>query len=149
MAVLACLAHHLPLDTLPSESGLERECIIMDKETILLTGGAGFVGSHVARDLLRFYGSEYRIIVVDDLSGGFVENLPEGAEFVCADVSDQRIVRAIFKVKSIIEQTGFTVKGFTPAGLKGKKGNQEYFFLLVYGNKNAISDTIIDDEIKI
>lgn len=59
------------------------------------------------------------------------------------------IVRAIFKVKSIIEQTGFAVKGFTPAGLKGKKGNQEYFFLLVYGNKNAISDTIIDDEIAI
>lgn len=69
----------------------------MNKEAILLTGAAGFIGSHVARDLLRFYGREYWIIAVDDLSGGFVENLPEGVEFVCADVSDQRIVSSIFR----------------------------------------------------
>jgi len=69
----------------------------MSKRTILLTGAAGFIGSHVARDLLRFYAGEYRIIAVDDLSGGFVENLPEGVEFVCADVSDPQIVNAIFK----------------------------------------------------
>lgn len=67
------------------------------KQTILLTGAAGFIGSHVARDLLRFYGNEYRIIGIDDLSGGFTENLPEGIEFVCADISDQKIVKAIFK----------------------------------------------------
>jgi len=69
----------------------------MDKETILLTGAAGFIGSHVARNLLEFYRKDYRIIAVDDLSGGFVENLPRGVEFVCADVSDPHIVNAIFK----------------------------------------------------
>jgi len=69
----------------------------MSKGTILITGAAGFIGSHVTRDLLRFYGNGYRIIAVDNLSGGFIENLPEGAEFVCADVSDQQIVNAIFK----------------------------------------------------
>lgn len=69
----------------------------MSKGIILITGAAGFIGSHVTRDLLRFYGEGYRIIAVDNLSGGFIENLPEGAEFVCADVSDQQIVNAIFK----------------------------------------------------
>jgi len=68
--------------------------------------------------------------------GGVIKNRPA-------------IVRAILKVKSIIEQNGFAVIGFTPAGIKGKKGNQEYFFLLVYGNKNTISDTIIENEIEI
>jgi UDP-glucose 4-epimerase len=69
----------------------------MSKGIILITGAAGFIGSHVTRDLLRFYGEGYRIIAVDNLSGGFIENLPEGAEFVCADVSDQQIVNVIFK----------------------------------------------------
>jgi UDP-glucose 4-epimerase len=69
----------------------------VNKESILLTGAAGFIGSHVARDLLRFCEKEYRIIAVDDLSGGFVENLPSGVEFVRADVSDEQIVKAIFK----------------------------------------------------
>ncbi|MDI7275159.1 MAG: NAD-dependent epimerase/dehydratase family protein, partial [Anaerolineae bacterium] len=63
----------------------------------MLTGAAGFIGSHVARDLLRLYGSSHRVIAVDDLSGGYVQNLPKGVEFACADVSDQAIVRALFK----------------------------------------------------
>lgn len=45
----------------------------------VVTGGAGFIGSHVAERLVR-RGDD--VLVLDDLSGGFVENLPEGARFV-------------------------------------------------------------------
>lgn len=69
----------------------------MSRNTILLTGAAGFIGSHVARELLRFYGHKYRVIAVDDLSGGFKENLPDGVEFVCTDVSNLKLVKALFK----------------------------------------------------
>ncbi len=52
----------------------------MSDKTILVTGGAGFIGSNFARHLYRKY-PEYRILVVDALTyAGSVSNLPEGAQ---------------------------------------------------------------------
>src|SRR5690242_8026677 len=45
---------------------------------VLITGGAGFIGSHVA-DL--FIAKGYDVVIVDDLSSGKRENLPPGAKF--------------------------------------------------------------------
>ena len=42
----------------------------------LVTGGAGFIGSHVAKHV-RAMGAD--VVVLDDLSGGFRENVPEAA----------------------------------------------------------------------
>ena len=50
---------------------------------VLLTGGAGFVGSHVAEMLLE---RGHEVCIVDDLSSGKRENVPEGADFVEGDV---------------------------------------------------------------
>lgn len=50
---------------------------------ILLTGGAGFIGSHVAERLL---GRGHEVAVVDDLSSGKRENVPGGAAFYELDV---------------------------------------------------------------
>lgn len=50
---------------------------------VLLTGGAGFVGSHVAELLLE---RGHEVCVVDDLSSGKRENVPEGAAFFEADI---------------------------------------------------------------
>jgi UDP-glucose 4-epimerase len=52
-------------------------------ERVLVTGGAGFIGSHVAEHYLR---AGYAVTVLDDLSSGRRENVPAGAEFVEADV---------------------------------------------------------------
>jgi UDP-glucose 4-epimerase len=43
----------------------------------IVTGGAGFIGSHVAEELVA---EGHRVLVLDDLSGGFLENLPAAAE---------------------------------------------------------------------
>jgi 23S rRNA (cytidine1920-2'-O)/16S rRNA (cytidine1409-2'-O)-methyltransferase len=51
----------------------------------------------------------------------------------------------VLQLKKWIENMNFAVSGFTSAGLKGKKGNQEYFFLLEYGKKKSIDDTMISD----
>ncbi|WP_436738432.1 UDP-glucose 4-epimerase GalE [Streptomyces sp. BBFR102] len=51
----------------------------------LVTGGAGYVGSVVARHLLE---AGHQVVVLDDLSTGFREGLPEGAEFIEGRVQD-------------------------------------------------------------
>lgn len=53
--------------------------------TILITGGAGFVGSHLAATLLA---AGHKVVVVDNLSTGCKEFVPEGAEFIKVDVRD-------------------------------------------------------------
>jgi UDP-glucose 4-epimerase len=60
---------------------------------VLVTGGAGFIGSHVA-DALIARGHE--VHVLDDLSGGFRENVPAAAEFVQGNVADADAVERLF-----------------------------------------------------
>ncbi len=55
----------------------------MSARTICVTGGAGFIGSHVAEALLA---AGHRVLIVDDLSSGRKENLPAGAEFFHLDI---------------------------------------------------------------
>ena len=60
----------------------------------LVTGGAGFIGSHVAEHLL---GMGHRVVVLDDLSGGFAENVPAGAIFVQGSILDHELIERLFQ----------------------------------------------------
>jgi UDP-glucose 4-epimerase len=53
------------------------------KGTICITGGAGFIGSHLAD---AFLAEGRRVLIIDDLSGGRRENVPEGAELHVLDI---------------------------------------------------------------
>lgn len=55
------------------------------KRTILVTGGAGFIGAALTRKLI-LQGDE--VVVADNLSTGYLENVPKGATFVEMDISD-------------------------------------------------------------
>ncbi len=59
----------------------------------LVTGGAGFIGSHVAKHCLVL-GQE--VVVLDDLSGGFEDNVPAGADFRRGSVTDVDLIRELF-----------------------------------------------------
>lgn len=60
----------------------------------LVTGGAGFIGSHVAEHLIR---SGHEVVVLDDLSGGYVENVPKGALFVEGSILDEQLIEGLFR----------------------------------------------------
>jgi UDP-glucose 4-epimerase len=59
----------------------------------LVTGGAGFIGSHVAEELTK---SGHDVIVLDDLSGGFTDNIVPGARFVQGSINDVSLVNSLF-----------------------------------------------------
>lgn len=66
----------------------------MSKITSLVTGGAGFIGSHVVKHCLAM---GHEVVVLDDLSGGFEDHIPAGAIFVQGSVSDDQLVTSLFE----------------------------------------------------
>ncbi len=52
---------------------------------LLITGGAGFIGSHIAEKSLAM---GWQVGIVDDLSSGRRENVPAGATFFHVDIQD-------------------------------------------------------------
>jgi len=63
-------------------------------ETVLVTGAAGFIGSHVVDSLV---GTGRTVVAVDDLSGGFRDNVPSKAVFIEADAGDSARMEELFR----------------------------------------------------
>jgi len=61
---------------------------------ILVTGGAGFIGSHIVD---AYIAAGHRVVIADDLSTGLRENLNPSAQFVELDIRDDRSVEDLFK----------------------------------------------------
>ncbi len=77
--------------------------------TVLVTGGAGYIGSHMVLELLD---SGESVVVLDNLSTGFRWAVPTNATLVVGDVGDQDLVRSIVRkhgVKAIIHFAGSIV----------------------------------------
>jgi UDP-glucose 4-epimerase len=66
----------------------------MKKRTVLVTGGAGFIGSHVVDELISMGCS---VVVLDDLSGGFLSNVNPKAKFIKGSVTDKKLVERLFR----------------------------------------------------
>lgn len=60
----------------------------------LVTGGAGFIGAHVTNELVK---AGHRVIVLDDLSGGFEENVNTNAVFIKGSILDTALLAKLFE----------------------------------------------------
>jgi len=65
---------------------------------VLVTGGAGFIGSHIADALLA---AGHRVVVVDNLHTGHKENVPQGATFYEVDICDRAALAEVFAKEQI------------------------------------------------
>ena len=59
---------------------------------VLVTGGAGFIGSHVAQALV---GRGHKVTVLDDLSGGYLDSVPPEARFVQGTITDAPLIASL------------------------------------------------------
>ncbi|WP_299364853.1 UDP-glucose 4-epimerase GalE [uncultured Paracoccus sp.] len=77
--------------------------------TVLITGGAGYIGSHMA---WRFVDTGRRFVVLDNLTTGFIKAVPPGIELVQANVGERETVRKIIRdhrIDSVIHFAGSVV----------------------------------------
>jgi UDP-glucose 4-epimerase len=67
----------------------------MPTRKVLITGGAGFIGGHIAD---AYIANGDRVWIIDDLSTGRAENIPDAAEFVHASINDEAVPELFDKV---------------------------------------------------
>ena len=80
---------------------------------ILVTGAAGFIGSHVAAQLLR---RGHEVVGLDDLSGGFTDNVPKGAVFVQGTVLDTALLSRLFaehRITHVFHLAAYAAEGLS------------------------------------
>jgi UDP-glucose 4-epimerase len=80
---------------------------------ILVTGAAGFIGSHVAEQLLR---RGHEVVGLDDLSGGFTDNVPKGTVFVQGTVLDTALLSRLFvehRITHVFHLAAYAAEGLS------------------------------------
>ena len=104
---------------------------------ILVSGGAGFIGSHIVDELVR----DNKVVVLDNLSGGFVKNINEKAIFIKGSILDIELLKATFQEHKF--DYVFHLAAYAAEGLSHfiKRFNYENNLI---GSINLINESILN-----
>ena len=100
--------------------------------TVLVTGGAGYIGSHMVLELLD---AGERVVVLDNLSTGFAWAVPEAAPLVVGDFGDEALVRQVLREHDVTEIIHFAAKIVVPESVADPLG--------YYLNNTAMARSLI------
>jgi UDP-glucose 4-epimerase len=101
--------------------------------TVLVTGGAGYIGGHMVLALLD---AGERVVVLDDLSTGYRWAVPAGATFVAGDCGDPILVAAVIKKHEVDAVAHFAARIVVPESIADPLG--------YYLNNTAKARTLIE-----
>jgi len=105
--------------------------------TILVTGGAGYVGSHAVHDLVD---AGERVLVLDNMSTGFASALPKPAQLIVGDTGDQPLVASLIASHRIDTIIHFAASVVVPDSVRDPLG--------YYRNNTANSRALIEAAVK-
>jgi UDP-glucose 4-epimerase len=105
-----------------------------DSSSVLVTGGAGYIGSVVAERLLS---RGEQVVILDNLSRGHRDAVPSGAAFVAGDTSDRDLIRALLREHGVR-----AVMHFAAYALVGESMEQPE----LYYRNNVIGSLILIEE---
>ena len=87
--------------------------------TILVTGGGGYIGSHMMHALVD---AGETVVVVDDLSTGFRSALPASATLVVGDVGNEALLAGVIKTRAVTEIIHFAASIVVPESVHDPLG---------------------------
>ena len=100
--------------------------------TVLVTGGAGYIGSHMVLELLE---AGEKVVVLDNLSTGFAWAVPQGVPLVVGDFGDEALVAALLREHEVSEIIHFAAKIVVPESVADPLG--------YYLNNTAMARSLI------
>jgi len=119
------------------QSGEEGDQGMSSRVPVLVTGGAGYIGSHAVLALLD---QGWPVVVIDDLSTGFEWAVPEGAIFAEGDIADQGLVGRLIGEHAIGAIMHFAGSVVVPESVEDP--------LKYYHNNTAKSRSLIESAVK-
>ena len=87
---------------------------------VVVTGGAGFVGSNLTRNLIS---RGHEVIVIDDLSTGLLDNIPTGVEFIKSSILDKDLIGRVISSSEVVVH--LAARGSVPRSIKNPVATHE------------------------
>jgi UDP-glucose 4-epimerase len=109
--------------------------------SVLVTGGAGYIGGHMALGLLD---AGETVVVLDNLSTGFVWGVPEGAKLVVGDTGDKDLVARLIREHAIDAIAHFAAKIVVPESVSDPLG----YYLNNVSNARSLIEAAVNGGVK-